>query len=138
MLTEALAASPALTGALEEFGSTERPLFDRIRSLWERTAEPSARPYLVLFFEVYAAALRDPERYETFLSTVVGRWLDLLVPMLEAQGLSRTVAETRATELLALHHGCALDLLATGDRKRIAAAYLSRIRELEATAAPGA
>jgi AcrR family transcriptional regulator len=131
LLAEALHASPALRAAVEEFTSSDEPLFERARRLWGRTAEARSRPYLRLFFEVYAAALRDPKRYEAFLSTVVDRWLAVLQPMLEAEGLPATVA----TELLALHHGCALDLLATGDRRRITAAYLSRLDDLEARAA---
>jgi AcrR family transcriptional regulator len=131
LLAEALNASAGLKEAVQEFVASEKPLFDRARRLWERTAEPSSRPYLSLFFEVYAAALREPERYATFLGTVVDSWLQLLGPLLEAEGLDPT---TTATELLALHHGCALDLLATGDHARVGAAYLSRLAELEARA----
>jgi AcrR family transcriptional regulator len=131
LLAEALHASPALRAAVEEFTSSDAPLFERARRLWGRTTEARSRPYLRLFFEVYAAALRDPKRYEAFLSTVVDRWLLVLRPMLEAEGLPATIA----TELLALHHGCALDLLATGERRRVTGAYLARLDELEARAA---
>jgi AcrR family transcriptional regulator len=132
LLAEALSAAPSLGEALREFVGSDRPLFNRLRRLWERTAEPSARPYLTLFFEVYATALREPERYAAFLSTVVERWLDLLVPMLRAEGLAASAARLTATELLALHHGCALDLLATREHRRVTSAYLSRLAELEA------
>jgi AcrR family transcriptional regulator len=131
LLAEALDASSALRAAVEEFSAAEQPLFDRIRRLWERTTEPRSRPYLRLFFEVYAAALREPRKYSAFRSTVVDRWLDLVVPMLGDEGLARSEARTTATELLALHHGCTLDLLATGDRDRVTAAYLARLAELE-------
>jgi hypothetical protein len=53
--------------------------------------------------------------------------------MLEHEGVAPGRAATLATELLALHHGCALDLLATGDHSRVEAAYLSRLAELETT-----
>jgi AcrR family transcriptional regulator len=132
LLAEALNASAALRAAVEEFSATEQPLFDRVRQLWARTIEPSSRPYLRLFFEVYAAALRHPRRYTAFRKTVVHRWLDLAMPMLEAEGLARGEARTTATELLALHHGCTLDLLVTGDLDRVNAAYLARLDELEA------
>ena len=131
LLAEALEASPALRAAVEEFTFSDEPLFQRARRLWARTAEPRSRPYLRLFFEVYAAALREPVRYEAFLSTVVHRWLRVLKPMLEAEGLPASTA----TELLALHHGCALDLLATGERRRVTGAYHVRLDELEAKAA---
>lgn len=132
LLAEALNASAALRAAVEEFSATEQPLFDRVRGLWARTIEPGSRPYLRLFFEVYAAALRQPQKYTAFRSTVVHRWLDLVMPMLEAEGLGAGEARSTATELLALHHGCTLDLLVTGDRDRVNAAYLARLDELEA------
>jgi AcrR family transcriptional regulator len=136
LLAEALNASAALRAAVEEFASTEQPLFDRIRQLWKRTTEPASRPYLRLFFEVYAAALREPRKYAAFRSSVVHRWLDLVTPMLEAEGLTRAQARTTATELLALHHGSTLDLLVSGDRNRVTAAYLARIAEVEARTRP--
>lgn len=129
LLTEALRASQALNRAVAEFVGSAEPLFDRIRRLWARTTEPGARPYLRLFFEVYAAALRDPKRHASFLSGVVDDWISLLAPMLEAEGVAD--ARALATELLALHHGCTLDLLATGDHDRVNGAYLSRLAELE-------
>ena len=131
LLAEALSASPALQEAVREFTASDLPLFDRVRHLWERTTEPGSRPYLRLFFEVYVAALREPRRYASFLDTVVDSWLRLLTPMLEAEGLSEPDATRTATELLALHHGCTLDFLATGDRGRVDVAYLSRLAELE-------
>jgi AcrR family transcriptional regulator len=131
LLTEALNAAPGLKAAVGEFVASDEPLFTRVRRLWDRTADPSSRPYLRLFFEVYAAALRDPQRYAAFLSGVVDGWLGLLTPMLEQQGLAPARAAMLATELLALHHGCALDLLATGDHSRVDTAYRSRIAELE-------
>ena len=132
LLAEALNASPGLKAAVAEFVASGEPLFARMRTLWARTADPGSRPYLRLFFEVYAAALRDPRRYAAFLDGVVDGWLTLLVPMLEREGLARAPARTLATELLALHHGCALDLLATGDGTRVGAAYLARVDEVEA------
>ena len=132
LLTEALNAAPGLKAAVAEFVASGDPLFTRVRRLWDRTADPDSRPYLRLFFEVYAAALREPQRYSAFLSGVVDGWLALLTPMLEHEGVAPARAATLATELLALHHGCALDLLATGDLRRVDAAYLSRVAELEA------
>jgi transcriptional regulator BetI-like protein len=110
---------------------SDQPLFDRARRLWARTTDPSSRPYLRLFFEVYAAALREPQRYASFRSRVIDGWLSLLIPMLEDEGLAPADAKTVATELLALHHGCTLDFLATGEQERVSTAYLSRLAELE-------
>ena len=134
LLAEALNTSQALREAVAEFVGSDEPFFDRARRLWSRTTEPDARPYLCLFFEVYAAALREPARYERFLRSAVAGWLALIRPMLEEEGFAADEAATVATELLALHHGCALDLLATGDESRVGGTYLARIEELEARA----
>jgi AcrR family transcriptional regulator len=136
LVAEALNASGALKAAVQEFTASEQPLFERVRRLWERTADPSSRPFLRLFFEVYAAALREPRRYAIFLSTVVDKWLALLEPMLQAEGLDAGQARSTATELLALHHGCTLDLLATGDERRVTRVYLSRVAEVERRVLP--
>jgi len=56
--------------------------------------------------------------------------------MLEREGLAAADAAAIATELLALHHGSTLDLLATGDVDRVSSAYLRRIAELEARVSP--
>jgi AcrR family transcriptional regulator len=138
LLAEALRASPALEAAVTEFVASDEPVFDRFRGLWARTADPVARPYLRLFFEVYAAALREPERYATFLGGVVADWLALVVPMLEREGFTSADAAIVGTRLIALHHGCALDLLATGDRQRVTTAYLAQLTELESRPLPSA
>lgn len=137
LLLEALSASRAFRTAVDEFLRSEEPLLTRMRRLWERTSDPSSRPYLSLFFEVYAAALREPERFAAFRGRVVDDWLSLLEPLLAAEGLRRSHATNVATELLALHHGCALDLLVTGDRPRVSRAYLARLAELELRVAAG-
>jgi AcrR family transcriptional regulator len=138
LLAEALRVSPALEAAVTEFVASDEPVFDRFRGLWARTADPVARPYLRLFFEVYAAALREPERYATFLGGVVADWLALVVPMLEREGFTSADASIAGTRLIALHHGCALDLLATGDRQRVTTAYLAQLTELESRPLPSA
>jgi hypothetical protein len=117
---------------MDEFFGSDEPLFPRARRLWARTTDPASRPYLRLFFEVYAAALREPERHASFLGGVVADWLAVLTPMLEREGLAPAAATEAATQLIALHHGCTLDLLATSDHERVNTAYLARLAELEA------
>jgi AcrR family transcriptional regulator len=135
LVAAALGASEALEAGVRELEADGRPVFDRLRGVWARTADPAARAYLALFFEVYAAALREPARYRDFLDGSVRPWLDRLAPLLEAAGLPADDARLTATELVALHHGAALDLLATGDEARVTAAYHARLAELEARVA---
>lgn len=66
------------------------------------------------FFEGYALALRRPELFAAFLDTVVQDWLDDLCPPMD---------EATATLAVATIRGLLLDLLATGDRQRVDAAF---------------
>jgi AcrR family transcriptional regulator len=121
---------------LHHFGSKERLLTlilngvrDRLRSLgreteaaerraglpavWAWASDPVQAPFLCLFFECYALALRHPDRYPEFLDSVVQDWLD--EPMAAVDDVSATIA-------IAASRGLILDLLTTGDRERVDAA----------------
>jgi hypothetical protein len=76
----------------------------------------------VLFFEVYALALRHPQDYEPFISTVVADWLDPLQAAFQHRGSNPNVARAEATLAIAVVRGLLLDLLATQDHDRVAAA----------------
>src|SRR5690554_681750 len=49
---------------------------------WDYLASKEMRAHFKLLFEVYGAAIRDPERYRDFLDDTVQEWL----PMLEMWG----------------------------------------------------
>jgi hypothetical protein len=66
-----------------------------------------------LFFETYALALRQPDRYSNFLQHAVRDWLD--EPLAAVDDISATLAIATVSGLL-------LDLLTTGDRSRVEAA----------------
>lgn len=87
--------------------------------VWAWASEPQRRQLYVLFFEVYALALRDPEQYEPFLRTVVSDWLDPLTEAYESAGLDCAAARARATLAIAVLRGLLLDLLTTDDRERV-------------------
>ena len=82
-------------------------------AIWAWAADPAQDQFLRLFFESYALALRHPDRYGDFLDAVVQGWLD--EPMAAVDDVSATIA-------IAAVRGLLLDLLATGDRKRVGAA----------------
>lgn len=101
----------------------ELSVLDQARHLWRHGTRPEALAFLRVFFELYAAALREPEAHRAFLDRVIGQWLSPLVPALEATGLSSQRARVVATQLVAMNLGLVFDLLATGDRGRVDEAF---------------
>jgi len=89
------------------------------RAAWAYMSAPNVVPMLRLFFETYALALRNPERFAGFLENAVEDWLAFLSEPLLAQGVERERARTIATIVLAGYRGFMLDFVATQDRGRI-------------------
>ncbi len=105
-----LAAIQGLEGDLEAVTTT----------LWEWLATAEHRPLLVLWVEAYARSLVEPSGpWAGFARQTVEDWLDVL-----AQAQPPAVRRTKAgvaerSRALALLRGALLDLLATGDEKRV-------------------
>jgi AcrR family transcriptional regulator len=94
-----------------------------LRRLWEAwTGERGLRQFRLLF-EAYGQALMAPDRYRRFLDGVVGEWLAIIEAWALAAGCPPDEAPRFATLLIAQLRGLALDLLATGDRARVDAAF---------------
>lgn len=89
-----------------------------VRVVWERVSDPQRGGEFRLFFAVYGYALQAPERFSDFLEHVVTDWMNSLR---EAQGPDTDPASaTRtATLVIATIRGLLLDLLATGDQRRV-------------------
>ena len=81
--------------------------------------ESDVFPAIRLFFETYALALRDPERFPGFFDGAVHGWLDFLAAPLVEDGADREDAMALATLTLAIYRGLMLDFAATTDRHRI-------------------
>lgn len=92
---------------------------DPILVAWRRMSDPSYHNYWRSYFEVFGIALRDPERYGSFLEGIVSEWLELLSPLLIDQGCDADRAEPLASLLLASFRGLYMDLLVSGDRARV-------------------
>jgi AcrR family transcriptional regulator len=110
---------------------------DRIESLlrdWRLSASPRRERYYRLFYEVYGLALQNRENFPGFLEKVVGDWLPPLEEALAALGVPPTSARALATLALAAVRGLHLDLLATGERKRVEVAFRDLLRLLDLTA----
>lgn len=88
----------------------------------ERTAEPVLRRYRVML-EIYVQAVLEPDRYERFLDHFVGQWITALENGLRSAGCPDAHVTPEATLILAQVRGLCLDLLGTGDRDRVDAAF---------------
>lgn len=138
-----LAEALALVQERHEPSSTLRALDpgqaigDWARRIWREGVAPGSDGFLRLYFEVYAVALRDPEAHRLMLDRVVGQWLDVLVPALQRRGLDGADAIALATRMVAMNHGLVVDLLATGDRARVEAAYEAFMDGVQAELALG-
>jgi AcrR family transcriptional regulator len=112
---------------MERFDSMRRSDIFTVEALcsaaWATISHPSFEPYLQLFFEAYSISLRDPKRFPGFHESLVEDWLDFLSEPLIKGGMTRAQARREATIILAGYRGFMLDLAATGDRKRINAAF---------------
>lgn len=100
----------------------EHDLDASLQRVWAWASDPARRPLYVLFFEVYALALRHPDDYQPFLSTVVADWLDPLQAAFRRTGSTPDAARARATLAIAVVRGLLLDLLTTEDHDRVTAA----------------
>jgi len=100
----------------------EQDLDASLQRIWAWASDSARRPLYVLFFEVYALALRHPEDYRPFLNTVVADWLDPLQTAFQNRGSESSVARAQASLAIAVVRGLLLDLLTTQDCDRVTAA----------------
>jgi AcrR family transcriptional regulator len=106
LLTEALRGSAGPAGPVET-----------MRALWAWVSDPAHHNVVRFFFESYARSLHDRDgAWAGFGETSVHEWLP---PIRRAVGCTNE----EAAVLLAVVRGLLLDLLATGDARRVDAAF---------------
>jgi len=76
-------------------------------------------PFYQLHFETYSYALRHREECAEFLGGVVQPWVDALASLFIRAGFQEADGHQRARIILAATRGFFLDLLTTGDVKRV-------------------
>jgi AcrR family transcriptional regulator len=126
LIAEALAAIRAREQLDFKRAVSKSQPAERLESLlndWKAWASPRRGKYSRLFFEVYGLALQHPERFPGFLERVVDDWLPLFEQIFASAEFARAQARSMATLALGAVRGLYLDLLATGERKRIDAAF---------------
>jgi AcrR family transcriptional regulator len=88
------------------------------RAIWMRACNPRRLAERRLFFAGYGRALQAPRQFRHFLDGIVADWVSVLVDA-QSPGTDQETAARRATLVIATIHGLLLDLLATGDRRRV-------------------
>ncbi len=98
-------------------------LADVTAQTWAWLAAPEHRNLLVLWVEAYGRSLVDPDGpWSSFARSTVEDWLGLLAQGQLSSGRTTLAGVAQRTLALAILRGCMLDLLATGDVARTAAA----------------
>ncbi|HEY7024344.1 MAG TPA: TetR/AcrR family transcriptional regulator [Candidatus Limnocylindrales bacterium] len=116
----------AVVEAIEEdqkrfLESLDGELGDVVQVMWQRVTEPALWPAERLFFECYARALQGEEPFARMLPGAIDDWVDRTVGM--TPDLPPAVARARARLGLDVFRGLLLDLVGTGDREGVNAAF---------------
>jgi AcrR family transcriptional regulator len=111
---------------------------ERLAQAWDLWSSPESEKSLWLFFEVYALALRNRKRFPGFLERLVKDWLPFFEQRFAAEGVPAERVQPMATFTYAAIRGLQLDLLATGERGRVDAAFRELLRLLSQSSSSGA
>jgi AcrR family transcriptional regulator len=99
------------------------PVVEASRAFWQRLADPRLGQNVRLFFEVYAEALQGRPAMAGFLDGIVDAWVEPLTEYGVRRGIPREIARADARLGVAVTRGLLLDLVATGDRAGVDAAF---------------
>jgi AcrR family transcriptional regulator len=111
---------------------------DAARAYWRQVSDPSMWPQERLFFELYGQALQGRPGTAELLDGIVDSWIEPMAAYATAHGTPVATARVDARLNVAVVRGLLLDLLATGDRAAVDAAfelYLSRSAAVPARSA---
>ena len=133
-LSEARAREAATVSSYHA-SAADVPLEDLLNTAWRWISARRNEPFLRLFFEVYGLALQDAGRFPGFLEAVVADWLPLVESALRSSGMKPDRARAVAPLVVAVERGLLLDLLATGERRRVNRAHREFVDRLVASTA---
>jgi AcrR family transcriptional regulator len=94
-----------------------------LRALWSGWTSPEGERDIRLFIEVLGQSLFEGSGYRPAVTHSIEHRLDLIAANLTSLGCREDEARVFATLLLAVLRGLIMDLLVTGDRERIDAAF---------------
>jgi AcrR family transcriptional regulator len=90
-----------------------------IRRLWQVLNAPQMTPYLRLYLEVAALSLHRPERHREASRMMLERWRGVITQWLVDAGAQPSRAGAVATVLSGALDGLQLDLMTTGEERRV-------------------
>jgi AcrR family transcriptional regulator len=96
----------------------ESPAIEVMRSVWQHLSEPRQQRQFLLLFELVDRRQVE-SRVPKIAAALVDDWVRLVGDYLRAAGWSQEDAQMRATQI----RGLQLDLLVTGDRRRVDQAF---------------
>ena len=99
------------------------PPFEAGYRFWRRLSDRRLANNVRLFFEVYAQALAGQPGTEGFLERIVDAWVEPLAEYEMNHGVPREIATADARLGVAVTRGLLLDLVATGNRTAVDAAF---------------
>ncbi|GAA4951471.1 TetR/AcrR family transcriptional regulator [Actinoplanes utahensis] len=118
---------------LEQVGDPVPGLPATVERLWSWLADPTHRQLLKLWAETYATSLVEPDGvWGGFAAATVHDWLAVLATCQPAAERDSPDGAARRTLALAVLRGALLDLLATGDHRRVTAAVRHQLALLPA------
>ncbi|MBC7300561.1 MAG: TetR/AcrR family transcriptional regulator [Nocardia sp.] len=98
-----------------------------VRRVWVRLCEPKEQRQFILLFQLVGRVARVPADAAALAPSIVDDWLTPIEERLRADGWSADAARSLATLVLGQIRGLQLDLLLTGDRARVDAAFAAAV-----------
>jgi AcrR family transcriptional regulator len=94
-----------------------------LRAMWRHFTDPALAPNERLFFEIYGQALQGRPGATDLLDGIVDDWIAPVAAAAIARGVTPAIARADARLAIAVVRGLLLDLLATGNRRAVNAAF---------------
>ncbi|HTQ60359.1 MAG TPA: TetR/AcrR family transcriptional regulator [Candidatus Solibacter sp.] len=89
------------------------------RAIWQHMSAPENEKLFRMSLEIFAMALRQPQKFAEYLRATIEDWLGFLSAPLEKKGYSKDEARAHATVVLSGFRGFMLDYCASRDRARL-------------------
>ncbi len=96
---------------------------DMLRRTWQYLSGPREHAFWRFYFEIHGLALQNPTRYPDVLHEGVHDWLVMTRELVMRDGVPEQAADAIATLIVGAFRGLMLDLLQTGERKRVDGAF---------------
>ncbi len=120
---------PELAGLIPSLQS-DSPIPELLSAGWRKLRAPANRPYLRLFFEVVADAVRDPDHNRAQLGALASHWPAGLRTAFESHGWDTAGARAATIQVLALWRGLQIELLTGADTSDLDTAHDAAITAL--------